>query len=543
MSKNKSLSMKSFPLNKSSKNMSATLSNSDINHKKLIKINGFGKKVYVPYDEFLSLRKKDRGKMKALKDSLIHRIKTKKEIYIRQNAYDMESLKKICLERENEFRESIYNLQKEIRKERKVYASDIYEFYKDINSMIKKIYDSANNEIKERIKYIDSQININIANCDYKQNKALEKKIKENEEPFKYMHYCIFQMKKSMKDFDILNKKVYEFQETNYNYKKKLLKENIKTEYLIQLMKKIKIKNNNLNNLLTDFNNNLNTKTISNESHNPKPLYMSIFNSKNNKKIYTNLNSFSTQKILKNNTSPKKDLLLTIDVATNQIRRRPISSGQRLTTVEFHDNSTRRTNYSNSNTFQSNFRINNSKGKPINYKTNSHKNIFNSKFKMIKNSLNKKMLKTNPNSYLFSSTLEENDENKKYTKYTKSELNSLNLIKKEIKNLKNRQNELLYKINYKMPNNELYQSVVNIIEDLRNDKTNLIVDGINNQLMKSYMKAIPIQDKGFRRKFLNILFNDKNVLESIIKATNHYNYNFFNKNIVGAEKKNKSSKI
>ena len=101
MSKNKSLSMKSFPLNKSSKKISATLSSSDINHKKLIKINGFGKKVHVPYDEFLSLRKKDRGKMKALKDSLIQRIKTKKEIYIRQNAYDMESLKKICLEREN----------------------------------------------------------------------------------------------------------------------------------------------------------------------------------------------------------------------------------------------------------------------------------------------------------------------------------------------------------------------------------------------------------------------------------------------------------
>ena len=352
--------------------------------------------------------------------------------------------------------------------------------------MIKKIYDSANKEIEERIKYIDSQININIANCDYKQNKALEKKIKENEEPFKYMHYCIFQMKKSMKDFDILNKKVYEFQETNYNYRKKLLKENIKTEYLIQLMKKIKIKNNNLNNLLTDFKNNLNTKTISNESHNPKPIYTSIFYSKSNKKIFTNLNSISTQKILKNNTSSNKDLLLTIDVPTNHIRRRPISSGQRLTTMDIHDNSTKRTNYSNSNTFQSNFRINNSKGKPINFKTNSHKNIFNAKFKIIKNSLNKKMLKTNPNSYLFSSTLEENNENKKYTK---SEWNSLNLIKKEIKNLKNRQNDLLYKINYKMPNNDLYQSVINIIEDLRNDKTNLIVDGINNQFIKSYMKS------------------------------------------------------
>ncbi len=60
MSKNKSLSMKTLSTN---------------HHKKLIRINGFGKKVHVPYEEFLALRKMDREKMKTLKDSLTEIIK------------------------------------------------------------------------------------------------------------------------------------------------------------------------------------------------------------------------------------------------------------------------------------------------------------------------------------------------------------------------------------------------------------------------------------------------------------------------------------
>jgi hypothetical protein len=198
------------------------------------------------------------------------------------------------------------------------------------------------------------------------------------------------------------------------------------------------------------------------------------------------------------------------------------------------NNSTNRTNYSNNNTFQSNFIINNTKGKPTYFKTISHKNIFHNEHKINKKNDSKIKFETNP-SYMYTSD-GDNNENKKYTK---SEWNSIILIKKEIKNLKNKRNDLINKINYNLPNNELYQSVVNIIEELRNDKTNAIVDGINNKFINNYMKAIPIHDKLFRKKFTNLLFNDKDVFESIIKATTQYNYNFFNKNIVGAEKINK----
>ena len=99
--------------------------------------------------------------------------------------------------------------------------------------------------------------------------------------------------------------------------------------------------------------------------------------------------------------------------------------------------------------------------------------------------------------------------------------------------------EIIKKINENLPNNELYISVVNIIEKLRKDKNNTIVDGINNKYIKDYMKAIPIQDKIFRQNFLEILFNDKNIYESIKNKTKEKSNNLFNKNIFNAEKKNK----
>ena len=186
MSKNKSNSMKRFFPYKQPNKISSDLSNLVNKGDKLMKLRYHGKIYHVPYNEFLSLRKMNREKMKAFKESLIQIIKTKKEIYIQQNSYDIESLKKISVERENEFRDIIINLQKEIRKEKIVYSKDIYDFYEHVITLIKKIYESSNKEIEDRIKTINKLININIANCDFKQNKMLEKKIKENEDYFKF---------------------------------------------------------------------------------------------------------------------------------------------------------------------------------------------------------------------------------------------------------------------------------------------------------------------------------------------------------------------
>ena len=525
MSKNKSLSMKNLSSNK---NMNI----SRIKKERLIRLRYHGKIIPVPYEEYLSLKTMNREKMKTLKDSLIQIIKTKKEIYIQQNSYDIESLKKISIERENEFRNIIFDLQKQIRREKNIYSQDIYNFYKYLISAIKNIFESANKEIEDRVKNINKHIDINLENCDYKQNKMLEKKIKENEEYFSYMRSVTYQMKKIMDNFDATNKKILEFQEINYNYNKKLLKEEIKNEYIIHLMKKFKIKINKTQKLLSEFKTNLNANTLPNQTNIPK--FKTNFLSKyNNKNSPTNLKSISTQKQLKINNSSNKsnDLLLTIEAPSAKTRKRPFSSGQRLKTYDNkYNDSTKNTNYSNSKTLQSNFRVNSSKGRTNNSKANSHKNLLDIKNKNFKSNLSSKFFKTNQNSYFFSSETEENK------KYTKSEFNSINLIKKEIKNLNNKKNEFMNKINENIPDNELYQSVVNIIEALRRDKSNLIVDGINNKYMKNYMKAIPIQDLEFRKKFLNILFNDKKVYESIRKVTKE-NYNqLFNKNLFGVNK-------
>ena len=533
MSKNKSLSMKMLLTNKknpTSSNINNTKS------QKFIKLRYLGKIVPVPYDEFLSLKKKNREKMKALKDTLIQIIKTKKEIYIKQNSYDKESLKKISIEREDEYRKIIVNLQNEIRKEKKYYIEDIYKSYEYIMLVVKNIYESSNKEIERRINAINNQININLMNCEYKQNKMLEKKIKENEDYFRCMHSSTFQMLKIMSDFDAINQKINEYQEINYNYKKKLLKEQIRNDYLEHLIKQTKINIINTDNLLSEYNNKINAKTISNEYDLSK--YNTIFTLKEKRNNPPNLKSFSTQKNIEinNSVNKKDDLLLTIDVPNPHYRKRPFSSGQRLKTGEINNNSTKRTNYSNSNTFQSIFRLNSSKGRPIDFKTNSHKNIFNVKNKIFKNNVSSKILKTNQNSYYITSETEEYKENKEYSN---SERNLISIIKQKITNLNIKKKEIIKKINENLPNNELYISVVNIIEKLRKDKNNTIVDGINNKYIKDYMKAIPIQDKIFRQNFLEILFNDKNIYESIKNKTKEKSNNLFNKNIFNAEKKNK----
>ena len=543
MSKNKSLSMKTLSPNEQSKKLISDLSNSNIKQEKLLKLRFHGKKILVPYEEYLSLKKLNREKMKAFRDALIQIIKTKKEIYIQQNTYDFDSLKKISVERENEFRNIIFNLQNDIRKERNIYSKDIYNFYNYVIKLVKNIYESSNNEIIERIKAINKLININITNCEFKQNKLLDKQIKKNEEYFDYMNSSTYQMKNVIDNYYIINNKIFEFQEMNYNYKKNILKEEIKNEYIKQLMKNIKIKINKTQKLIFEFNNNnINSKTILNESYNKKK--NKNFISRQNRDKYLTENKikkyFSSQKIIKqNNSLNKKDsLLLTIDItnSNSKIRRRPFSSGQRLKTFDKNSNSTKRTNYSNSNTLQSNFRVNSSKGRPINFKANSYKNLFDIKNKIFKSNISSKYIKTNQNSYFFSSETEENKN------YTKSEWNTILFIKKEIKNLKNKQNEILNKLNDNIPDNDIYNSLANIIQKLRKDKDNIIVDGINNKYMKGYMKAIPIQNKTFRKKFLEILFNDNKIYESIKKATKENNNKLFNINIFGAVKINKDLK-
>ena len=110
--------------------------------------------------------------------------------------------------------------KKYIRKEKNIYSKEIDNFYNYVIKLTKNIYESSNNEIDERVNAINKLININISNCEFKQNKLLEKKIEKNEEYFDYMNSSIYQKRNVIDNYYTISNKILEFQEINYNYKK-----------------------------------------------------------------------------------------------------------------------------------------------------------------------------------------------------------------------------------------------------------------------------------------------------------------------------------
>jgi hypothetical protein len=305
---------------------------------------------------------------------------------------------------------------------------------------------------------------------------------------------AIYQMKKIIDNFNIANRQIFEYSENIFMNKEKLLKEKIRHEYLKSLMKEYKIKINNIQNSKANIDNIItsrNAKTLQNDSN--RLMSSSINTSRQNKGGLNNLKNKSTNK--------RNDLLLTIDDPGSRPRQRPFSSGHRLTSSNIHNNSTKRTNYSNSNTIHSMFRVNSSRLMTVGVDRNSYNNLFDRRFNTIRNNVNSKILQKNKFSY-FNST-QEIKENKSYTK---SEINTINHIKNELRILKNKKKDILKKFEVNIPDNGLYISIKNIIEKLRGNKDNLIVDGINNEYIKdNYMKVLPIQNKSFREKFLEIL--------------------------------------
>jgi hypothetical protein len=529
-------SKKIFSSNRRSKKLSTNnLSSSNTNQRKLIKLHRDGGKVQVPYDEYLALKKKNLESMEILKDRLIHTIKTKREKFIRQNAYDIELLKKICLERENEFRESVVFLQKDMRRNRNILVEDITNFYKGVLTMVKNIDNDVSDQVNARLKAIDRLIEINLDNCTYRHKKKLDKVINEQEDLINYFHMAIYQMKKIIDNFNIANRQIFEYSENIFMNKEKLLKEKIRHEYLKSLMKEYKMKINKIQNSKTNIDNIIttrNTKTVQNDSN--RFVSSSIITSRQSKNCFNNLKN----NIKNKSTNKRNDLLLTMDDLGNRCRQRPFSSGHRLTSSKIHNNSTKRTNYSNSNTMQSMFRVNSSRLMTMGVDRNSYTNLFDRRFNTIRNNVNSKILKKNKFSY-FNST-QEIKENKSYTK---SEINTINHIKNELRILKNKKKDILKKFEVNIPDNGLYISIKNILEKLRGNKDNLIVDGINNEYIKdNYMKVLPIQNKSFREKFLEILFNDKSIYEEIKSVTKTGNNSLFDFKFFGAKKINEISK-
>ena len=164
-----------------------------IDKEKYIKLRYHGKEKRVKFEEFMYVKNLDKQKLQATKDSMIQMMKRKIEFHKNQNeVYNMNILNKIAIEREDELRNTVYNLQNEIRKKRKREKSEIEDLYKIILEEINKIYIKISEEIDSRKSELMDRIMLSIANCDYKQNLLLEAKIKEQEEFFRHLQIQIF---------------------------------------------------------------------------------------------------------------------------------------------------------------------------------------------------------------------------------------------------------------------------------------------------------------------------------------------------------------
>ena len=126
-------------------------SEENINQKeKYIKLRYRGKEKKIRFDEFMLVKGLDKQKLQASKDSMIQMMKRKIEFHKNQNeVYNMDILNRISIDRENELRNAVVSLQKEIRRKRKRSKEEIELLYQNILNEVRNIYDRTENEIDQ----------------------------------------------------------------------------------------------------------------------------------------------------------------------------------------------------------------------------------------------------------------------------------------------------------------------------------------------------------------------------------------------------------
>jgi len=414
---------------------------------KYIKLRFHGKEKKVKYDEFIYVKNLDKEKLQASKDSLIQMMKRKIEFHKnQQEVYNMQILNKISIERESELRDTVINLQNEIRKERKREKSEIELLYKVILIEINKIHKKISEEIDSRKSELMDRIMLSIANCDYKQNLLLDAKIKEQEEFFRHLHMFTFEMQQIKDNFNESIRKIKDFTENNYDLKKNIIQEKLKFYHITTVMKEFKKRNNYMLNKIMEY------KTMTHRSH------------------------IKSDNI--NNKNKKNDLL--IEINNNN------TTGNKITNYTEYITKNNKTESSDDN------------------------------FKKFKNN------------YLDIS--EDNFHKRNF------ELNIMNVLKKDIDIWKNKLILLIRKYKEVIPENQIYLSLIEIINALKKDKTNKFFSDISDENLIDNMVLLPVQNKQFRKLFMDLLFRNKNIFEAIRKGQKNELDKFFQRNLFGAER-------
>ena len=119
------------------------------------------------------------------------------------------------------------------------------------------------------------------------------------------------------------------------------------------------------------------------------------------------------------------------------------------------------------------------------------------------------------------------------------EINIINVLKKDIDMWKNKLMVLIRKYKEAIPENQIYSSLIEIINALKKDKTNKFFGDIADENLIENMMTLPVQNKQFRKIFMELLFRNKNIFEAIRKGQKNELDKYFHRNLFGAEKINK----
>jgi len=495
----KKSSIHTSSLYKSYKSKKSEEKDQSINQKeKFIKLRYRGKEKKIRFDEFMLVKGLDKQKLQASKDSMIQMMKRKIEFHKNQNeVYNMDILNKISIERETELRNAVISLQKEIRRKRKRTREEIESLYKNILGEIKNIYEKTSNEIDQRKSDLMDRIMLSIANCDHKQALLLELKIKEQEELFRHLHMFTFEMQQVRDNFEDSVKKIKLLTENNYELKKNIYQEKLKFQHITSLMKEFKIRTNYMANKINDYK--TTTHILKNINNNKINNNININNYRNKKYIYLDIN---------NNNKTKN-------------KKRPLSS---CITANKITSSTLGTNYTQNNT---NFNFEN------NLKNSKLTEDNNYIYRTEREEEKAKELKLSViNNEIITMTEGNIDNIKRKRNYEK---NIINVLKKDIEIWNNKIINIINKYKESIPDNQIYYSLTEIVEVLRQDKNNKIF-GQYNYLVNNSMSALPVQNKQFRKIFLDLLFRNKDIFEAIKSGQKNDIDKYFNKNLFGAEK-------
>ena len=134
--------------------------------------------------------------------------------------------------------------------------------------------------------------------------------------------------------------------------------------------------------------------------------------------------------------------------------------------------------------------------------------------------------KLNSNSYRSNSNNKIKNTNEILNNFNcQDKLFSIKLMEKKIKYFKFKKHFYQSLLYYEIPNNKIYNTLLNLIEIKKNE-----FNSINN-IKNNNMNIIPVQSKFFRNDFMELLFKNKDLLNAINKGEKSYINKVFNKRL------------